>query len=278
MNWHKSLLVLFFIASIFISCSDNGSKDDPATPSAPATTNTAAVTVTSAAKEKRSDASEKRLKGKVQMLTEMIYPGENAKTFSGKNVFKYDQNGNQFELSNYKSDGGLVSTIKSTYDPNGKIVSEETVLPNGTVDIKSEIKTDANGNKVEQMDKKQNTSGNLFNYKHQYVLNEKGQRLEWVAYRGNGSFFFKYTFNYDANGNRTEWLRLTQTNVILAKVVTKYDDKNNMTEESTYNSDGTLKTAFTYTYEFDKKGNWIRQKKMQNGAVVEVKVREYKYY
>ena len=30
--------------------------------------------------------------------------------------------------------------------------------------------------------------------------------------------------------------------------------------------------------EFDKKGNWVRQKKMQNGTVVEVKVREYKYY
>lgn len=280
MKWQKHLLILF-VSAVLVACSDS-SNDDPTPSSQAANTNTpapATETLTSDAKEKRSDAATQRLKGTVRSMTEIIYPGEKTDKYSTKNVFHYDENGNRTELINYKADGSLNSTIKSAYDAAGKVVSEETVLGNGVVDIKSVIKTDIKGNRVEQTDLKQNAGSNdLFNYKYLYKYDAEAHLIERVGYRGNGSFFLKYTFNYDANGNRTDWLQLSESNLIIAKTSYKYDDKNNIIEENKHNPDGSVKETYTYTYEFDKKGNWVRQKKMKNGAVVELRVREYKYF
>ena len=281
MKWQKHLLILFSVTVIFVACSNDG-NGDPATTQSSSTTNTppaaSTETLKSDAKEKRSDAAAQRLKGKVQTMSESIYPGDNTKKMAFKNVFKYDVNGNRLELANYKSDGGLNSNIRSAYDSSGKVVSEETLLANGYVDIKSIIKTDENGNRVEQSDIKQNNKNILFNYKYVYKYDVQGREIERTGYQGNGNFFFKYAFSYDVNGNRTEWLQLSQTNAIMGKITYKYDDKDNMIQETKYAADGTVKEDYTYTYDFDKKGNWTRRKKMQNGTVVEIRERQYKYF
>jgi len=64
----------------------------------------------------------------------------------------------------------------------------------------------------------------------------------------------------------------------MGKITYKYDDKDNMIQETKYAADGTVKEDYTYTYDFDKKGNWTRRKKMQNGTVVEIRERQYKYF
>lgn len=280
MKWQHSLLSVVIFSAVFTACSNNNTEGTASTEAAP-TTNAPAPsteTVKSDAKEKRSDAAAQRIKGAVQTMTESVYSGDNTKTLILRNVFKYDKEGNRLELSNYKTDGSLVSTIKSSYDSSNKVVAEETVLASGVVDSKSEIKTDENGNRVEQYDIKQGGAGSLFNYKYIYKYDAQAHLIERVGYRGNGSFFFKYNFNYDNNGNRTEWLQLTQSNQIIGRVTYKYDDKNNIIEEAKYEGNGTLSETSTYTYEFDKKGNWTKQKKIRNGAVIETRIREYKYY
>lgn len=272
------LIPLFFL--IILSSCSNDSADQAA-----GTTNTAsekannapATIVSSAAKEKRSDAAMQGLKGKVEVMSETIhFPGDSKKS-SSKNVFKYDDKGNRIELANYRADGKLNSTLKSTYDANGNITGEQTLLGNGTVDFTSVIKTDSKGNRVEQDDKR---AGNnvLFNYKYYYLYDEKGQLLERIAYKGNGAFSFKYVFKYDDNGNKTEWVQYGQDSSMVGKVVYKYDTKNNLIEQTEFKKDGSLKAQYAYSYEFDKKNNWIRQKKMLDNKVVEIKEREFKYH
>lgn len=281
MKWQIHLVSMLFMVLIVTACSDSDNNEQASSTQA-ANTNAPAPsteTLQSAAKEKRSDAAAQRLKGTVQTMTETAYPGENAKVFSLKNMFKYDKNGNRLELVNYKPDGSVNSIVRSAYDSAGKVVSEETILADGTVDTKTVIKTDEKGNRVEQNDIKQNSKGNLLsNRKYLYRYDADAHMVEWHAYQGNGNFFFRYTFTYDANGNRTEWSQLTQTDQLIGKVAYKYDEKNNIIEETKYKGDGTLIETSTFTYEFDKKGNWVRQKKIQNGAVVEVRERVYKYF
>lgn len=275
------LYLISLLSVLYLSCS-NDSADQEAS-----TTNTAAQTVSSApapivpsdAKEKKSDVAVQRLQGKVEVMSETIYSPDNTnKKPSSKNVFKYDENGNRIELANYKSDGSLNSTIKSIYDANGNLTGEQTLLGNGAVDITSTIRTDAKGNRMEQEDKKSGNSNPLFNYKHYFKYDEKGQLIERIANRANGAFAFKYGFKYDDNGNKTEWTRHGADNSILEKVVYKFDAKNNLIEETKYKPDGSVKEAYTYSYEFDKKNNWIRQKKMQDSKVIEIKEREIKYH
>ena len=281
MKWSRFYVTLFIASFAFISCSDNGDSNNQgtntATQSSTSPTTATATIVPSNAKEKIPDVVVKGLKGKVEVLSESIFKAEPSKKLSSKNVFKYDANGNMTELANYSSDGKLVSTIKTTYDASGNPISEETILGNGNVDLRSTIKADAKGNRIEQNDVKTDPTGTLFNFKQFYSYDEKGQLIERAVYRDNGAFFYKYGFAYDGSGNKTEWTRLTSSNAVLGKVVYKYNDKNNLIEQNEYEGASTLKSSFTFTYEYDKKGNWIRQNKLQDNQVIEIKERQITY-
>ena len=269
---------LLFTTIFLFSCSNDDSEQQVSpTTNATANSSTSTSTIQSVAEQKRSDMTVLGLKGKVEVLSESLFPGEGSKKTASKNVFKYDANGNMTELSNFGADGKLASTIKYTYDANGVLVKEETLLKDGTIDIISTVKTDAKGNKVEQEDVR--PSGNvMFNYRHVYTYDQKGQMLERVAFRGNGSLLFKYNFTYDDRGNKIEWLQTGPNNSIVGKVVYKFNENNNMVEETRFKGDGTTDVIYTYTYDYDKKKNWTRQKKIQEGKVVEIKEREYNYY
>ena len=278
MKWSNFYAILFFAAIFFTSCSDNADKkESSSTEEASTSTATNSSGAEQVAGQKRPDIAVQGLKGKVEVMSESLIPGEGSKKAPSKNVFKYNANGNMVELTSYTSEGKVTSTIKSTYDPAGTLIKEETLLGNGTVDLVSTIKTDAKGNKIQQDDIR--PMGNImFNYKYNYKYDEKGQLIERVAYRGNGALLFKYTFKYDDNGNKIEWIQSGPDGPVTGKVVYKYNEKNNLVEDIEYNRDGQVKATHTYSYEFDKKGNWIRQKKMQDGKMIEIKERDIKYY
>jgi len=276
MKWSNFYAFLFFAAIFFFSCSDNADKND-----SPTTTSNESVTSTptnlSIAGQKKSDIAVQGLKGKVAIMSESLLQGEGSKKILSKNVFKYDANGNMIELSFYTADDKVNSTIRSTYDSTGKLIKEETILGNGNVDLVSTIKTDAKGNKIEQQDVR--PMGNIiFNYKYYYKYDEKGQLIERIAYRGNGTFLFKYIFKYDDNGNKAEWIQQGQDSSVVGRVIYKYNEKNNLAEQTEYHGDGSVKAIYTYSYEFDKKNNWTRRKKMQDGKVIEIKERDIKYF
>jgi len=264
-----------FASLLLCSCSDDAGDKETGTNTAVEKPGNTPETSPSVAKEKRSDVVTQGLKGKVEVLSETILRGD-SKKMASKNVFKYDEKGNMIELANYKADGKLNSTFKSIYDANGNLVSEQTLLGDGKVDLTSTIKTDAKGNKIEQEDKR---GGNdLFNYTSYFKYDEKGRQIERKAVRGNGALMFQYNFTYDDNGNKTEWIQRGPNNTVVGKVLYKYDAKNNLIEETQYKGDGSLKGAYTYSYDFDKKGNWVRQKKMQDNKVIEIKERAIKYH
>ena len=271
-------LLPLFILIIISSCSnDSADQESGTTNTASPTASTASAPIESAAKVKRSDAAVQGMKGKVEVMSETIsYPG-NTRRVSGKNVFKYNKNGDRIELSSYKADGKLSSTIKTTYDANGIITGEETFLPDGKVDVKSIIKTDAKGNIIEQNDTRPADS-TLFNYRYLFKYDEKGQQIERIAYKGNGVLSFRYEFKYDENGNRSEWTQYGPSNALVGKVIYKYDANNNLIEENHFGSDGILKATYIVIREFDKKNNWIRQKKMQDSTVIEIRERQIKYH
>ena len=58
----------------------------------------------------------------------------------------------------------------------------------------------------------------------------------------------------------------------------KYDEKGNKIESNRYNSDGSLYIKWTYKYEFDKQGNWIKRIDFKDEIPEFILEREYEYY
>jgi hypothetical protein len=279
MKLSRLSIALSIVIQTLISCSGNDDDQQTGTNSTASgsTSNTSSETVAGVeAKEKKTDAAVQGLKGKVVLLSESTLNPGKSRNVALKNVFKYDEDGNRLELISYDVNGKIISNLKSTY-VDGKISKEETILADGAVDVTSEITTDSKGNRIEQRDIKTNAVSPLFNYTHQYKYDEKGQMLERTALRGNGSLMYRYMFKYDNNGNRVEWIQIGASGLMVGRVTYKFNDKNNLIEEISYDGDNKPKATYTYTYEFDKKGNWKRRTKLENNTPVEIKERTYNY-
>jgi len=71
-------------------------------------------------------------------MSESFLPGEGSKKNLSKKIFKYDANVNRVELSNYRADGKVNSTNKSTYIMARKGLLKKHLLTN-TILIKKAI-------------------------------------------------------------------------------------------------------------------------------------------
>ena len=205
MKWSSLSITLLLVIQALVSCSSNDDEKQAGTSSTATggTTNTSIEPVAGVeAKEKKTDAAVQGLKGKVELLSETIITPGKTKSAVSRNVFKYDKDGNRLELTSYDPKGKMISNLKSTY-VDGKITKEETILANGLVDVSSEIKTDAKGNRVEQRDTKTDAVSPLFNFTQLYKYDEKGQMIERTSLRGNGTLMYRYLFKYDDKGNHS---------------------------------------------------------------------------
>jgi len=88
-------------------------------------------------------------------------------------------------------------------------------------------------------------------------------------------------FKYDEKGNKIEWDWYNSDGSLRSKWTYKYDEKGNMIfEENEYFFDDSLSlmNRRTYTYKYDKLGNWIKKIEFENEIPSFIVEREYEYY
>jgi len=64
---------------------------------------------------------------------------------------------------------------------------------------------------------------------------------------------------HDSNDNKIEWARYSADGSLNFSSKSRYDEKGNEIEETYFNADGAISGRYSYTYEFDKNGNWIKR-------------------
>ena len=129
-------------------------------------------------------------------------------------------------------------------------------------------------------------NGNLIEYTHYYALDGKmtrrytykydkrGNRIEVIHYYSDGTKGMKTTYKYNKKGNIIEehWLNPKTYDT---KITYKLDDKGNRIEA---NLNGKLKWKWTYKYDYNKKGDWIKRVEFKNKIIEFISVRKYEYY
>lgn len=163
---------------------------------------------------------------------------------SGKGIFRYDDNGNELEEQQYKSDGSLISKYINTHDANGNLTMSKGYKPDGSLLTTRKWKYDSKGNTIES---------------------DMGWGID--------------SYKYDGNGNRTEQLNYNPDGTLKLRYTFKYDDKGNKTEEFKYTATGVLKDHNTWTYEYDKQGNWIKRTQITSeNEPFSIEERAFVYY
>jgi len=163
-----------------------------------------------------------------------------------KDIFKYDERGNQIEWASYKGDGSLYSKTQYKFDSNNNLIELLYKSPDGKSDSRVTKKYDVSGNEIEYSS--YDSKGRLSDHSSK-KYNDNGTVSE--SYRS-------YSYESDPNTKYTE--------------IYRSDNNGNQIEYSF----GTSRT--TYKYEFDKLGNWLKKTEFQNDKATSVTERTIQYY
>jgi hypothetical protein len=94
--------------------------------------------------------------------------------------------------------------------------------------------------------------------KYKYKYDNKGNRLEEEVYGNNGALRVRYVYN--RKEKQREELTYSAEGVLATKYLFTLDDKENITEKTEITvKDGSVREKYTYKYEFDGQGNWIKR-------------------
>ncbi|HJQ33954.1 MAG TPA: hypothetical protein VJ866_17365 [Pyrinomonadaceae bacterium] len=205
-----------------------------------------------AAAKLKSDAEDEGLKGRVKTVfresqdlsgTRAVGARKPSSTdyYDGKGQLTkhelYDYKGNLFQVAVYgELDGERVRSdkmIRHEYDPPPLMVGGSPGGPERETDPR-------------------------YTYKFAYRYDGKGRLVEEDLYDNSGKLWLRYVYKYE--GNKKEELVYSEDGSLNQKYVSTLDDKGNEVEESFYDvKDDSVSERYSYSYEFDAKGNWVKR-------------------
>ena len=149
----------------------------------------------------------------------------------------YDYKGNLSEITVYGYvDGTRVSNskaIEQSYNPPPVIVSS----PPGAAKPKSDSR---------------------YSTKFTFRYDAQKRLVEKTWFQNNGDVRIRYVYKY--SGNQREELVYAADGSLNQRYISLLDDKGNEVEETSFDtSDGSIRNKYSYAYEFDQKGNWIKR-------------------
>jgi hypothetical protein len=171
-------------------------------------------------------------------------------------ALKYDGEGREIEKSYYNADGKLTSKGMSTY-AGGEMKTQLTYYnPDGSINHHQIYVYDGNGNKIEESHSNPDNSPRA---RILYKYDDKGRQTEALYLKPDGTVSQKSVFTYDGHGNRTGFTAFDGAGIIKIRHEYKYDSKNSLIELLNQGDGNGPVIKYTYSYEFDPNGNWVKR-------------------
>jgi hypothetical protein len=234
----------------------------------------------------KQSEGETQEKGKFRLVTESTYSvsnksGEPQKTdLKEKLTHKYDEKGNEIELTHCTKGSFLTTIVYNNHDEKGfPIESSHTYKMNDGSINRYKFTTNYSYNKKDQVIKEVEYRDGKINSMQKFKYDRNGNRVEWLHFEPDGNLFLTLIFKYDENDQMIEDNAYSADGSYSKKNYYKYGEKGNLIERSSYGSDSGLENKFTYTYHnFDKAGNWLKKIVFQDDKPIEIIERVIEYY
>lgn len=191
-----------------------------------------------------------------------------------KRVNKVNEKSVLIEGKKYNSKGEIKETWKYSYDDSGNMTEVNYYNNDGKFTGKQVDKYDKNNNLIEFT--YQNSKGKVTN-RQTYKYFKNGNKKEESRYKSDGTLRDRRTYEYDDNGNEIiDKAYKADGSIMIYK--SEYDKMNNIIENYWINEKGeqTHQTSFSYVY--DKYGNWITKRRSSNGVLGMIWERKIEYY
>lgn len=218
------------------------------------------------------------LKGKVKAIKEIkflavddfseIQNGEKVKHIYNKEIL-FNLDGSKIEQNDYIPDGTLANRIMYLHQQN-KLVEYNEYDSQGLLFGTGKYELDDNGIPTKLNYK---TNDGRYNWSESYQYNSKGKISEIEHFNAEGILVSKEIYKYDENGYLKE-SELYKNKKLISKNIYKNDEEGSNTE-LIYSGDSTI---FTYMYNYDAKGNWVKKIVFENNNPSGILIREIEYF
>lgn len=154
------------------------------------------------------------------------------------------------------------------YDARGHLVEEVGYDEKGNVLGRYVYKNDEAGNRLECLSVPAGRNLVYRGHKRVYTYDGEGRVITSAGFKPSGQTFVpddsglgyhKEIYLYDSAGRRSVTTQFRQDGSLFRVSVSEYDARGNEVAAATYNADGSLREKSRYEYEFDARGNWVRQ-------------------
>lgn len=168
---------------------------------------------------------------------------------NGRKSHRFNDGGNLSEIVEYLKDGKFNRRYVFTYNDNGKTTS--------TIYYKAD-----------------STLGSTTSW----TYSKDGREVDWqLETPGYATSYKKYRYN--AKGNLIEELSYDKKKEVDLRIVLSYDVQGNKIEEAKYKGLEKFLHKTTWTYEYDKAGNWTKRTQHDgDGIEFRIEVRTIVYY
>jgi hypothetical protein len=179
-------------------------------------------------------------------------------------------------VQSYYPNGDLSSSVKTTYDAQGRLLVQQTSNGNGVL---VETRTGAAKGDLWRITVTNAQTGQVSSFED-LTLGPQGELLAQVFLDAKEMPQAANEYAYDKWGRKTLWLAKTGAGSLQAKTVYSYDEKGNNVKTELYDAGGTLTNVFASTFDaqshiltrqgFDASQNLVEQTNFtwQNGLKV----------
>jgi hypothetical protein len=254
----KQLIAFITCALLIFSCGETTTIDAPDNPD--------------------SDWRKLRLQGKVKAIKEIkflavdnfseIVKGEKIKHVYNKE-FLFNLDGYSIEENDYIPDGTLANRIMYLYQ-DSKLIEYNEYDSQGLLfgTAKYEIGEDGKPAKLNYK-----TNDGRYNWSETYKYDANGNVIEVTRFKTEEVIDSKELYNYNNKG-ALESSELFKNGELITKNTFEYNEDGNR-DEMVYGGDS---SKFTYIYNLDSKGNWIKKIVFEDDNPSGILIREIEYF
>ncbi len=192
----------------------------------------------------------------IETRENVYYPDGSGETYFSKNIMYYEDG--SYRVIVYNTHGSIVSDthyfadstrLENTYDDNGNDLSETYYDADGNISAK---------------------------FTYEYTYDNKGNIVLRKEYK-NDTLYSETEYSYKTDDPEDVYAsQKTYYYDNLSKEVIKYDECGATISEVVYDAQGNVEFSATYENEYDDEGNFLNEKKYENGVLT--CLREYSYY
>lgn len=192
-----------------------------------------------------------------------------------KSNYTYDAHGLVVEIASCKMDGTLSARYTYKYDNDGRVLIETCYRGDGSFDWKKKYEYNRRGQVIEKL---RDEADNRFDCTYIYVYNKKHQLAEEIVKDADRIFDKRYVFTYNRKGQRVLEESYNSSAKLYSRLQFEYNKRGHkIVMNELYAGDKHLR-SYSYTYDYDHKGNWIRRIEYYNDKPRYIINREIEYY